>query len=298
MNFKHFQNEVIQLLNNINSSWEKKNCDPAVFPEICSTHLHNFNSDYIPNLKDVGEELPGMDLPAQTFNNMEFSDFPLTLARNELFCIDLYFWDHSDTGVHDHHFMGAFKIIDGSSMQIQYEFLPEKEHGSFLTEGKLKQTSCTNLNRGDVQPIQKYENFIHQIFHIELPTITLCVRTHASYDEMPLSVYLYPKYKIQMKRLELVKHKWLLSLAARLKLNQAIIEQSPLTMDETANVIYKYISKREMIHPQVFDYLIKQNESKEFFADFIAACKQAETNMNKLKKLAIITFLESKKQSI
>jgi hypothetical protein len=54
------------------------------------------------------------------------------------------------------------------------------------------------LSVGDVHRIHPQDEFIHQVIHLEKPTVTLCLRT----DNLPgmnLWSFILPKYKILYK---------------------------------------------------------------------------------------------------
>lgn len=295
MGLSAFQTRLMQLADVLDQEWKELAYKQSAFPDLSAKHLKSLKDFSVPSFSEIASQLATIDLPPQTFNGLDFSDFPLTLVRKENFCIDIYFWNRSDTGIHDHHFHGAFKILAGSSMQVNYEFKTKIEHGMYLSEGELQQTSAKNLNQGDVEAIHKHDRFIHQVFHVEIPALTLCIRTPVVLSEAPLSVYMYPKYKIPMKKLDINKYKWLLGLRVRLQMNEVITEEVPLSNDEIINTLYKSMAKRDILDPLVFDFLSAHLSARDFATDFISICKKSETTELKLKRLAIISYLESQK---
>lgn len=298
MSLVRIQSKLNHLANEIESEWKNLAYDQALFPDLSARHLLKFSDYQAPSLSEMSRELANMSLPVQTFNGHDFSDFPLTLVRTERFCIDIYYWNRSDTGIHDHHFHGAFKILKGSSMQVRYEFKTKVEHGLYLSEGELKQVSAKRLNHGDVQSITKYDNFIHQVFHVEIPTITLCIRTPAITSEKNLSAYIYPKYKITMNDLSINKSKWLQLLKVKLLANENASEEIPLSNEEIVYSIYNSIKQRYVLDPLVFQYLSEHLLKNNFATDFIETCNQSNKTEEKLRKLAIMTYIESLKAGI
>ena len=114
------------------------------------------------------------------YRNNEFGEYPITVYRCDFFHIDVYVWNDHDTTLHDHSFAGAFKILQGSSLQLRYSFCErERDKDLNIAYGDLTNTEKKVLRRGDCEKITPYEQFIHQVWHLERPTITLCLRNCA-----------------------------------------------------------------------------------------------------------------------
>ena len=168
----------------------KDDLDPQTFPGICSRILGELEINFC--YKEILKFLSTNKLPRQTFAKREFGDLPLTLFRHKDFSMEIYTWHQADTSIHDHHFCGAFKVIKGSSIQKTFSFTldPSSKKSSFLQVGELKVNETRKLFPGDVQEIALNEKFIHQVIHLEHPTITLIIRSN-NLSEM-LNCY-YPK---------------------------------------------------------------------------------------------------------
>jgi hypothetical protein len=150
-------------------------------------------SDFQPNVSHLSESWCWTS-SRQHYPKGEFSQFPLTLFAWENFHLDLYLWKKVSTSIHDHHFQGAFKVIQGDYCQTQYQF----EEGVWLSDGvmkgKMMRSSTENITLDSVQSIFPRERFIHSVVHTQDVNLTLCLRTR-DYDEN-LNVYLLPGYKI------------------------------------------------------------------------------------------------------
>ena len=113
------------------------------------------------------------------YRNNEFGEYPVTIFRDEDFFIDVYIWDKKDTALHDHSFTGAFTILQGASLEIQYSFHTREENKfNNIVYGDIIRVQGGVLSQGDCRKIKLYDKFIHQVWHLENPTITLCLRTH------------------------------------------------------------------------------------------------------------------------
>lgn len=131
--------------------------------------------------------------PRQSFPRTEFSDLPLTLWREASYFLDLYIWIRSDTDIHDHHFAGAFRILRGSYLQIEYAFEGPVEALPELQRGVLRSQRNRQLGAGETQEIALGSGFIHQVFHGNVPCVTLCLRSNVT--EPHLHSYVFPRWR-------------------------------------------------------------------------------------------------------
>lgn len=131
------------------------------------------------------EFISGLDsFPKQTFPNKEFGEVPITLVGGERFVLDIYLWTKADTSIHDHHFCGAFKVFKGFSDHKIFEFNDIESVLPHIDMGKMKCIHSQRISAGHVQKIELSEKFIHQVVHLDHPTVTLCLRTLPLEDDL------------------------------------------------------------------------------------------------------------------
>ncbi len=152
---------------------------PPLATELLSTFDWNFNHlEFQDYLKSLGS------LPRQSFTRDEFGELPFTLFRHDKFHLDVYVWNNNETSIHDHHFCGAFKLLTGKSLQMTYHFEEGRNVSPLVNVGTLTKISTRYLNQGDVQEIQLGEKFIHQVIHLDFPTVTFILRTPDLMDNL------------------------------------------------------------------------------------------------------------------
>jgi hypothetical protein len=122
------------------------------------------------------------ELPRQRDLPGRFGDPPITIYSGPRFHIDVYFWFHGTTTTHQHSFCGAFQVMHGSSIHSWYEFDLKDKVNSFCEIGEMRLKTCELLNVGDVQPILPGRQYIHGLFHLDHPSVSIVVRT----DKSPL----------------------------------------------------------------------------------------------------------------
>lgn len=115
--------------------------------------------------------------PRQHFKNNAFSDRSLTVLRGTNWFLDLYLWDGRDTGLHDHHFSGAFQVQTGLYHERLYRFIPGTLHHNVWNRGQLEPAGTQLLERGHINPIFTGDRYIHQTYHPQRPAVTLCLRS-------------------------------------------------------------------------------------------------------------------------
>jgi hypothetical protein len=135
--------------------------------------LHkDFREEEILNWVNTADVLPG-----QLDSRSSFGQPPITVWSNEKFVIDIYFWIDAQTNIHNHGFAGAFVNLLGDSLQFTYNFTKTSCPIDGLSLGSLFLDATNYCQPGVVQPIFLGPQLIHSVWHLNLPTITLVVRT-------------------------------------------------------------------------------------------------------------------------
>jgi len=168
---------IQELGDSVARAWLAADYADEAFPEIASHALRE--SELLRGSESQLSEwfLTDTCLPDQQFR--EFGQPALTLYRGHKFYIELLYWLDSTTAIHQHSFAGAFGVFKGSSLHTQYDFHCDRVLSSELIVGDLIFRSSNLLTQGDVREIHPGKEFIHSLFHLERPSITLVVRTHS-----------------------------------------------------------------------------------------------------------------------
>lgn len=96
-------------------------------------------------------------------------------------------------------FSGAFGVLHGSSINAEYHFEQTEKMNHHFSFGKLTPTAMSKLHTGSVQSIYSGKRFIHSVFHLQNPTISIVVRTYQDDDAMP-------QFEYRGKRIRLVEY--------------------------------------------------------------------------------------------
>lgn len=172
--------------------WCEKNYDETALPEIAAQKLKEFAIPDKISAWDVIEwTLNEVNLPTQKDLHASFGDPPITVYNSPRFFIDVYFWLEGTTSIHQHGFCGAFQVLHGSSLHSWYGFEQQESINSFTEIGEINLKDCHLLNVGDVQEIRAGKQYIHSLFHLEQPSVTIVVRT----DKSPMFLPQYSYYK-------------------------------------------------------------------------------------------------------
>jgi len=126
----------------------------------------------------------------QNFNFLEFSDFPLTIAKGESCFLDMYIWRRRPTVIHNHHFSGAFMCLYGNNVDLEFIFEKTRKLGNFHDLGILKLEKERIIRPGDIAPIGFLNKYIHQNHHQSDLTVNICFRS-LDIEGSSLSNYLY-----------------------------------------------------------------------------------------------------------
>ncbi|MFO0748394.1 MAG: hypothetical protein U1F43_22430, partial [Myxococcota bacterium] len=176
--------------------WSRANYDEAAFPALAVGELERARLH-------EGEGGAGFDAaallrhlvtatPAFEQGPGDFGEPPICVYRGRGFYIEVLFWLDGTTTLHDHAFSGAFQVLVGGSVHARYAFRQEVRVRSTLRLGEVTNTSVELLRRGAVRPIVAGPDFIHALFHLERPSLSLVVRTVNEHDRLPQLSYLPP----------------------------------------------------------------------------------------------------------
>ena len=130
-------------------------------------------------------------IPHQS-QNISFGEPPIRLYAGRRFHIDALFWVDGTTSIHQHGFSGAFQVLAGGSIHTTYRFDPGEVIHRELVLGKLTASASELLRVGDIRPIRSGDRFIHSLFHLARPSLTLVVRTARDAGTDPQYSYLHP----------------------------------------------------------------------------------------------------------
>ena len=203
--------EIEQLGKKVASLWEKEK-DKTAFSKIATTALKESQIHKHFSFEKFLQELwQTKELPQQLALYNSFGHPPITFYRDDNFLIDIYFWVAPDISVHSHCFEGAFTVLQGLSLQSQYRFdvAEDLDDEMFLGDLILQHTKLIQV--GEVQEILKGPEFIHQVWHLSYPTVSLAIRTlgnekvktQRTYSKPHLSFYSHrPLSPILQKQLD------------------------------------------------------------------------------------------------
>lgn len=121
-----------------------------------------------------------------------FGEPPIKVFSGRRFHIEVLFWVDGTTNIHQHAFSGAFQVLSGRSIHTTYRFERETAVNRELLLGTLAVTGSELLGVGDIRPIISGDRFIHSLFHLDRPSVTLVVRTDQDAGTCPQYSYLHP----------------------------------------------------------------------------------------------------------
>lgn len=177
----------------IQRAWIKHNYNEEIFPQLALDVLGNEPPGGRLAAKDVIDWTFG---PVQPFRQPRdqnlFGEPPVMLFQAPRFYIEALFWLSDTTAVHEHAFSGVFAVLAGSSVHSHWHFTPERTINSRMLCGRLERVSTEILRPGGVRPIYSGDRLIHQLFHLEVPSVTIVVRTYEERHQLPQYKYLPP----------------------------------------------------------------------------------------------------------
>lgn len=266
--------ELFQKLGDeIETLWLEKNYNEEELPAIAAEALRRAGLPSKLTAWDVVEwSLKQRELPPQRDLHGNFADPPITIFSAPRFHIDLYFWFEGTTAIHQHGFCGAFQVLMGSSIHSWYEFETQEVINTFAEIGEMSLKVCELLEVGAVQEIIAGKRYIHALFHLEMPSATIVVRTDRSPLHLPQFAYEKPNLAIDpfFEQPTITKKLQILSAAFRAKHPEAdrmateLLESSDL---QTSFVILGRL--RHLVGANQLEQLFKIDGAVSRFQQFL-----------------------------
>ncbi|MEP7075345.1 MAG: hypothetical protein ABI878_06005 [Acidobacteriota bacterium] len=181
----------------IEDLWRDLDYNEEVFPAIAAEALKKAELPSKISAWEIVEWTLGQsELPKQKDPRANFAEPPITLFNGPRFYIDAYFWLEGTTAIHQHGFCGAFQVLLGSSIHSWYEFEKREAINSFVEIGDMSLKVCQLLSVGDVQEIFPGRQYIHSLFHLDQPSVTIVIRTDKSALFLPQFSYHKPSLAV------------------------------------------------------------------------------------------------------
>jgi hypothetical protein len=182
-----------QLGAEVENLWREKNYNEDDFPALAADALKRAALPERLSAWDILDwSLKQTELPRQRDVAGNFGDPPITVYSAPRFYIDVYFWFEGTTATHQHGFCGAFQVLAGSSIHSWYEFERREAINAFCEIGDIRLKVCELLEVGDVQEILAGRQYIHSLFHLDHPSVSIVVRTERSPLHLPQFSYHKP----------------------------------------------------------------------------------------------------------
>lgn len=172
--------------------WEREGFALATFPEIARVALDaRPPSAHVDVPAFVREFLLNDQQAPQTQSG--FGQPELVVYGHPRFYIQVLFWLDGTTDIHQHGFSGAFHVLAGSSIHARFELANAEEIAPHFRVGDIRMRTIELLESGRTVAIVAGDGFIHSLFHLETPSITVVVRTHHDPGTDPQLNYLPPR---------------------------------------------------------------------------------------------------------
>ena len=269
-----FSMELFQKLGDeIETLWLEKNYNEEELPAIAADALKRADLPSRITAWDVVEwSLRQRELPPQRDLNGNFADPPITIFSGPRFHIDLYFWFEGTTAIHQHGFCGAFQVLLGSSIHSWYDFKTHKVINTFAEIGEMSLKVCELLEVGAVQEIWAGKQYIHSLFHLEMPSATIVVRTDRSPLHLPQFAYEKPNLAIDPFFEQPTTKKKLQILAAAFRAKHPEADRLAIEFLEVSDLhtSFQVLSRlRHLVGANHLEQLFKVGDSKSRFQQFL-----------------------------
>jgi len=175
----------------VRARWQAENFTLSRFPEIARQALEERPpAQHVDLAALMRAFLLEDEQPFQTPSG--FGQPELVVFDDPRFYIQILFWLEGTTDIHQHMFSGAFHVLEGSSLHSRFTFSEAVAVTPHLQLGQLRMTETRLLETGSTVPIVSGGGYIHSLFHLEMPSLTVVIRTHTDPGTGPQFTYLPP----------------------------------------------------------------------------------------------------------
>ena len=173
------------------AQWKARNFSLAAFPQIaCSLLEARPPSEHV-NLDALMRDfLLNDDQQLQTQSG--FGQPELVVFSDPRFYIQILFWLEGTTAIHQHEFSGAFHVLAGSSIHSLFDFENVQPVSAHLRVGDVRLRETQLLETGSTVEIISGGGYIHSLFHLDTPSLTVVVRTQSDPGTGPQFNFLPP----------------------------------------------------------------------------------------------------------
>lgn len=175
----------------IDRRWRARHYDERAFPDIATAMLSERSPIDRLGPDDITNWILSTDVQVVQ-NPSEFGDPPIALYHDSRVLIQALIWVDGTTAIHQHAFSGAFQVFAGSSIHSQWHFRETARVSSALLFGHMERVAVEMLRQRDIRPISAGTSFIHSLFHLDRPSISLTVRTRHEKQHDPQYAYFPP----------------------------------------------------------------------------------------------------------
>jgi len=168
--------DLLEATRAIEADWRAADNACEAFPEIVWERTSGLDLSPFGDLANVPELLETAAIASLQLPST-FSDLYFKLYDNGKFWVEVLNWWASDINVHDHNFSGVQFQLTGRSLNVVYRFDWEART-SGLSFGELSVASAEVWNEGSRSFVSPGTVAPHNVSHLDVPTVSLLIRTH------------------------------------------------------------------------------------------------------------------------
>jgi hypothetical protein len=164
----------------LEAEWGAVNRDEEAFPDLAAAALADLPPGDHLDVESLIDRLLDPDRPAsRSFAPLgAFGQPGLTAWFGHGFVVEIYFWRHSLSAIHNHPFCGAFTILEGFSVHAKYDFEEEERLGARARIGRIGVGSIDLVGPGHVERFSHQRHpLVHVLLHVPIPSVSMVIRT-------------------------------------------------------------------------------------------------------------------------
>ncbi len=162
-------------LKSVEEKWKTHHNKVDRLPELCIETIGELN--LFASAQSLATHFPYQELKrykAHPANGI------IAVAETEFLGMYLHYWFDDIATPHHHAWTGFFMNLKGRVIHSVYDFIPAERMGAHLAFGELRNHTTELITEGMAVPVHPGDGYIHSLWHIDSPCISLSVRIKSS----------------------------------------------------------------------------------------------------------------------
>ena len=251
--------ELKHCCQNIEKRWSENGKTLESFP--CIVLEETTGADFR-KFADLSAQVSLLEKPevAELQEASTFSDLYLKIYDTGTFWVEILNWWGSDISIHDHDFSGIQFQLSGRSLNVMYDYVGEQV-SDHLCIGETSIRSVEIWEEGSRSLVRPGRVDPHNVSHLDIPTVSMLIRTHPRDSYAPQYNYLPPTMAASYNIANLVFRKKIAALRLLASHNSIVFAESMREIIRKNNprlTLFTVMKTLDFLFTNQYEFLLRE----------------------------------------